>query len=83
MGGVGLKVAEHWLGKNRVKIDDAARIRDELRLENTTLREENRQLEVDVDSWKKQYYDLFQKHAGLETDLKLALFQQKKDEPKG
>ena len=79
MGGVGLKVAEHWLGKGKVKVDDAARLRDELRMEITAQREEIRQLEADVEKWRKEYYDLFQKYMSLETDLKLALHNIKQE----
>lgn len=80
MGGVGLKVVEHWLGKNKVKVDDASLMRTELRLEITNksseitaLREEIKDLEVEVEKWRKEYYDLFLKYSALETDLKLAL----------
>jgi len=79
MGGVGLKVAEHWLGRNKVKVDDASRLRDELRLEITAQKEEIRQLEAEVEKWRKEYYDLFQKYMSLETDLKLALHNIKKE----
>lgn len=73
MGGVGLKAAEHWLGRNKVKVDDAARLRDELRLEITAQREEIKALEADVDRWKKDYYDLKSLYMNLEVDLKFAL----------
>lgn len=73
MGGVGLKVAEHWLGRNKVRVDDAARLRDELRLEITAQREEIKALEADVDKWKKEYYDLKGMYMNLEVDLKFAL----------
>lgn len=72
-GGVGLKVAEHWLGRNKVKADDAAQIRTELRQEITSQREEIRQLETDVDKWKQEYYDLRDKYINLQTELTLAL----------
>lgn len=81
MGGVGLKVVEHWLGKNKVKVDDASRLRDELRLEITAQREEIKQLETEVDKWRKEYYDLFLKYTQLNTDLTIAL-QRIKDEVK-
>lgn len=71
MGGVGLKVVEHWLGRNKVKIDDAAKLRDELRLEITALRAENKQLEADVDKWKKDYYDQYATIVQLKTELQL------------
>lgn len=83
MGGVGLKVVEHWLGKNKVKVDDASRLRDELRLEITAQREEIRQLEQEVDKWRKEYYDLFLKYTALETDLKLALHNIKQEAERG
>lgn len=72
-GGLGLKLAEHWLGKNRVRVDDASKIRDELRLEINAQREEIRQLEVDVEKWRADYYDLRDKYVQLQTELTLAL----------
>lgn len=78
-GGVGLKLTEHWLGRNKVRVDDAARIRDELRSEITIQREEIRQLETDVDKWRNEYYDLRDKYIQLQTELTLAL-QKIKDE---
>ena len=72
-GGIGLKMAEHWLGRNKVKVDDAARLRDELRLEITAQREEIKSLEADVDKWRKEYYDLRDKFAALQAELTLAL----------
>lgn len=55
-GGAGLKVTEHWLGKNRVKIDDASNIRNELRASVTELKTENAQLEEQVNTWRGKYY---------------------------
>jgi len=78
-GGVGLKVAEHWLGRSKVKVDDAARIRDELRLEITAQREEIKQLEADVDRWREEHYSLRDRYSVLQTELMLAL-QSIKDE---
>lgn len=78
-GGIGLKVAEHWLGKGKVKVDDAARIRDELRLEITAQREEIKELEQQVQKWQADYYDLRDKHIKLQTELMIAL-QKIKDE---
>lgn len=72
-GTVGLKVAEHWLGRNKVRADDASRIRDELRLEITTQREEIRQLENDASKWREEYYNLRDKYVALQTELTLAL----------
>ena len=72
-GGLGLKIAEHYLGRAKVKVDDAAQIRDELRLEITAQREEIKQLEIDVEKWRNEYYDLRDKYINLQTELTLSL----------
>lgn len=72
-GGVGLKVAEHWLGRNKVKNEDAAHIRDELRIEINSQREEIKELEKDVIKWREEYYDLRDKYMKLDFDLAVAL----------
>lgn len=70
-GGVGLKIVDHYLSKNRVRIDDAARIRDELRIEITSLREEVGKLEAERDRWRADYYDLRDKIADLQAQVTL------------
>lgn len=60
-GGIGLKVLEHWLGRNKFKTDEATRIREELRTDMTALRTENKELERQVDEWRLKYYDLREK----------------------
>lgn len=72
-GGLGLKMAEHYLGRGKIKVDDATKIRDELRMEISTQREEIRQLELDVEKWRADYYNLFQKYIAMQTDLTIAL----------
>lgn len=79
VGTIGLKVAEHFLGKGRIKIDDAAKIRDELRLEITANKQEIKELEDEVEKWRADYYDLRDKYIQLQTELTLAL-QKIKDE---
>lgn len=82
-GGVGLKLTEYWLGRNKVRTDDASRIRDELRMEITAQREEIKQLETDVEKWRNEYYDLRDKYINLQTELTLALERIKNEmEPK-
>lgn len=78
-GGVGLKVIEHWLGRNKIKVDDAQQIRDELRLEITSQREEIRELEAEVKSWRDQYYEVLQKYMIQTTELQLALHKIKEE----
>lgn len=72
-GGVGLKVTENWLGRSKIKVDDASQIRDELRLEITAQKEEIRQLETDVEKWRADYYLLFEKYIAQQTELTIAL----------
>lgn len=79
-GGVGLKVVEHWLvGRNKIKIDDAQQIRNELRLEITSQREEIRELETEVKHWRDQYYEVLQKYMIQATELTLALHKIKEE----
>lgn len=78
-GGAGLKIAEHWLGKNRIKIDDASKIRDELRLEIAAQKEEIKDLEVQVEKWRNDYYALRDKYVELQTELTLALAKIKQE----
>lgn len=70
-GGVGLKVVEHWLGKPRSKVDDATRIRDELRIEITSLKEEIKELEDERDRYRNEYYDLRDKYSNIYSELQL------------
>jgi uncharacterized coiled-coil DUF342 family protein len=72
-GGAGLKALEHWLGRSKVRIDEAANLRNELRIEITTLREEIKELEAEVDKWRKDYYDLRDKYSTLNTEYLIAL----------
>lgn len=57
-GGAGLKIIESFLSKGKVKSDIATEIRNELRGEVQTLREELRRVEEDLDTWKAKYYEL-------------------------
>lgn len=70
-GGIGLKVAEHYLGKSQVRIDDARKIRDELRLSLAEQRAEIILLEAEVTKWRDAYYDLRDKFAKLQTELQI------------
>lgn len=72
-GGIGLKILEHWLGKSRIKIDEATKLRDELRIEIVAQRDEIRILESQVDKWRKEYYDLRDKYAELNSNYLIAL----------
>lgn len=67
-GGVGLKLLEHWLSRSKIKIDEAGKIRDELRVEVNALRQENKTLEAEVDKWRLAYYDLREKQIKESSD---------------
>lgn len=77
-GGIGLKLLEHWLGKSKVKVDEAAKLRSELREEITAQRAEVERLEASVDKWRQDYYDLRDKYATLNTEYLIALDKIKK-----
>lgn len=72
-GGLGLKLLEHWLGKSKVKMDEATRMRDELRTELNTQRDDIKALEAEVDKWRMDYYDLRDKYSELNSSYKIAL----------
>lgn len=72
-GGVGLKVVEHWLGRNKVRIDDATQIRDELRLEIAALRDENKELEAEITKWREDYYRVRERELKLLNALDKAV----------
>lgn len=68
-GGAGLKLIEHWLGKNRVKVSDAQQIRDELRQTVTDQKAEIAELEESRDKWQREYYDLRDKMLDLQMKV--------------
>jgi archaellum component FlaC len=81
-GGVGLKVLENWLGKSKIKIDEASQIRDELRIQITNQTEEIRLLEAEVKKLTQDYYDLRDKYSELNTQYIIALDKLKTFSPK-
>lgn len=68
-GGVGLKIAENWLGRSQVKVDEATKLREELRNEITAQREEIKTLEAEVTRWRDSYYNLRDEMTKLQTEL--------------
>ena len=57
-GGAGLKFIEYLLSRGKAKQDLAQSIREELRSEVQSLRDELRQVQEEVDAWRQKYYDL-------------------------
>jgi archaellum component FlaC len=78
-GGIGLKLMEHWLGKSKLKIDEATKLRDELRIEINNQKEEIKELEKEVDRWRTEYYDLRDKYTTLNTEYLIALEKLKQE----
>jgi predicted RNase H-like nuclease (RuvC/YqgF family) len=72
-GGVGLKMAERALGRSKERSDDATQIRDELRIEIVSQRDEIKALEAEVEKWRAEYYNLRDQHVKMQTELTLAL----------
>lgn len=77
-GGLGLKVVEHWLGKSKDKSDEATKLRNELREQIDDLRKEIKDLELERDQYRNDYYDLRDKYVAQTTELTLALSDIKK-----
>ena len=64
-GGVGLKILESFLGRNKNKDDSQHRFREELRAELLVLRVEAEKLQreadelrAEIDTWRTKYYAL-------------------------
>lgn len=79
-GGAGLKVIEHWLGKQKERSAEAQTIRDELRKEIDGLRAqleradaEEKRLEVLVEEWRAKYYDLRDEKQKVVTELTIVM----------
>jgi hypothetical protein len=77
VGGAGLKVIEKALSRGGDQVDLATKMRAELRSEVTTLKEEIRHVEKDLDLWKEKYFLLLQDY----LEVKSKVDMQKK--PKG
>lgn len=76
-GGVGLKVAEHYLGRGKDRIDEASRLRDELRIEINAQREEIKELEAAVDKWREEYFSLREEYLKAQTSYQIELQKMK------
>lgn len=78
-GGVFLKVTEAWLGRTKSAADDAKAIREELRSQITSQKDEIKHLEDEVNEWRSKYYDLRDSYIQVKTELQLSLEQIKRD----
>jgi len=55
-GGGGLKVIEHFLGRNKVKADIATQLRDELRKDIKDLQNRVDELEAENEKWRARAF---------------------------
>jgi hypothetical protein len=60
LGGLGIKVIDKMLTRRSETFVESARIREEIRQENLTLRHNNKELEDEVDAWKLRYYEVIE-----------------------
>lgn len=79
-GGVVLKVVESALARGSKKADTATELREELRKESASLKDELRQVEKELDAWKEKYFLLLQEY--LEIKSAMAHTDPKHAEPK-
>lgn len=68
-----MKVLEHWLGKSKIKMDEATKLRDELRVQLDASASKITALQAEVDKWREEYYDLRDKYSTLNTEYLIAL----------
>ena len=78
-GGAGLKSVDSWLGRSRVRQEQELSLREELRSEITSIREElakskveELRLETELDAWKTKFYQQFVLITEKATELTIA-----------
>ena len=74
-GGAGLEFIKRWLGKAKDKDDTATALRNELRGELTSLKQELAEVEKELDDWKAKYYDVVEKYLTVKIQYENALRQ--------
>lgn len=60
LGGVGLKVVEHLLGKKKVASDTATELRDEIRTDYKTCKQCLLEKQAEVDEWRNKFYEAYE-----------------------
>lgn len=66
-GGAGLKIIENVLARGGKKIDTATVMREELRRDLKTARDDVHLLEKELDTWKEKYFQLLQEHLDIKS----------------
>lgn len=70
--GAGLKWIEAKLKKAKDKDDTATNLRNELRQELTSLKQEMQQVEKELDEWKTKYFEAYEQLLMLRVQLEQA-----------
>lgn len=77
-GGTGVKFIEGWLGRAQERNQENQQLRDDLRKEIDSLREqldkaaaEELRLEAKVEDWQNKYFDLREEKMKLVTELQI------------
>lgn len=68
-GGVILKTVESILARSSKRTDTATAMREELRKEQSVLKEELRTAEKELDLWKEKYFLLLQEYLEVKSEL--------------
>lgn len=82
LGGAGLKIIESILARGSKKADTATAMRDELRKESVSLREELRVVEKELDAWKEKYFLLLQEYLEIKSAMAHTEPKHAAEEPK-
>ena len=62
LGGIGVKIIDKMLTKRSETFLEGSKMRDELRSENTLLRQELEQLELERNEWREKFYAAVESH---------------------
>lgn len=70
-GGVGVKIFEKLMSKRSEQFMEASRIREELRIEITSLREELEEWKKEADEWRTKYYERVEENLQIKGELEM------------
>lgn len=68
-GGAGLKLMESFLARGSKQVDTATAMREELRKESASLKEELRAVEKELDLWKEKYFTLMTEYLEIKSQV--------------
>ena len=68
-GGAGVKFLDTFVSKRSVEFSEAAKIREELRLEVDTLRNESIAKRAETDGWRTKYWEQVEENLQLKSEI--------------